>query len=102
MNFKDKLVDQYTDDQKARMRAGARAAKLRREDVVEVVEGAPVVLGVATVVSVAGEDVVIMARSGMALMTAHQKITNFAEFSCGKAYKVGMIQVSDITIDDEL
>jgi len=80
----------------------ARIARMPREDVVSIKEGAPGYRGVATTINVAGEDIIIMAKAGSALMIAHQMLTNFADFRVGLVHKAVLVAARDVEIDDEL
>lgn len=102
MDFADELLDQQPSEERRRQQRMAKMARLPREEVIEVTEGATAYRGVVTSVTVAGEQVIIMAKTGSALMIAHQKITNFAEFKCGLVHKAVIMAARDVEIDDEL
>lgn len=102
MDWDDGLLDQTPAEERRRQQKMARKVKMPREDIVSITEGAPGYRGVVTTVSVAGEDIIIMAKNGSTLMIAHQMITNFAEFRCGLVHKAVVVAARDVEIDDEL
>lgn len=102
MDWDDGLLDQTPAEERRRQQKMARKVKMPREDVVSITEGAPGYRGVATTISVAGEDIIIMAKNGSALMIAHQKLTNFAEFQTWLVHKAVLVAARDVKIDDEL
>lgn len=80
----------------------AKRARMPMEEVLRVKKGAPAYRGVVTAIEVAGEQVIIMAKTGSALMIAHQKITNFEDFRCGLVHKAVVMAARDVEVDDEL
>lgn len=102
MKISDDLLDQQPDEERRRQQRMAKKARLPREEVKRAKRGAACYKGVVTAVDVGGEQVIIMAKNGKALMAAHQAITNFAEFRLGLVHKAVVMSAADVDIDDEL
>ena len=100
--MQDDLIDQQPHEERVRQQKAARHVKLPRESALKVEKGAAAYLGVATAINVAGEDVIILAKNSLALMTVHQRITNFADFKLGLVHKAVIMAASSVELDDEL
>lgn len=102
MEFSDELLDQQPVEERRRHQKAGKKASLPTEEAVRVKRGAVAYRGAVTAVTVAGEEVIIMAKNSRSLMIAHQKLTKFAEFRLGLVHKAVIMSASDVDLDDEL